>query len=144
MMTTVDYYQFVQSYLTLFQDATVDAATLVTFYDPDVIWREMPNLFAPYGRSNNLPGLLAAWKKGKEAVAHQKYTVHQIVVENDSAVVELDWEGRIVKPVGELPAGTVMRAHVAIVIEFRAGKIIRQRDYICYYPLTGGELNLGQ
>lgn len=96
----------------------------------------MPNLFAPLGRSNTLEGLAISWHKGREAVADQHYDVNQILVDGERAAVELDWQGTPAKPLGELPAGTHLKAHVTMLIEFRAGKITRQRDYVCYYPLS--------
>ena len=136
MTTTItDYHELVQSYLALFQNPRASYVDLQAFYDEEVIWQEMPNLFAPLGRSNTFGGLLVSWRRGQEAVVNQKYTIKKVVVEDDSAVVELDWEGTITQSLGDIAAGTVMRSHVAILIEFRDGKIFHQRDYICYYPL---------
>jgi len=38
------------------------------------------------------------------------------------------------QPFDSLPAGGTMRAHVAIFLEFRNGKIVAQRHYDCYEP----------
>jgi ketosteroid isomerase-like protein len=37
-------------------------------------------------------------------------------------------------PVGALTPGAEMRAHFAVFLDFRDGKIVRQRNYDCFEP----------
>ncbi|MFF2996857.1 hypothetical protein ACFVTC_20170 [Streptomyces sp. NPDC057950] len=44
--------------------------------------------------------------------------------------------GAFAAPLGDLPAGHVMRAHIATFLEFRDGLIVARRNYDCYEPLN--------
>jgi len=48
--------------------------------------------------------------------------------------IELEWIGVLAIPIASIPAGGEMRAHFAIFLEFRDGKIVRQRNYDCFVP----------
>jgi ketosteroid isomerase-like protein len=47
---------------------------------------------------------------------------------------EIDWLGVTAIPIQDLPAGSEMRDHVAIFLEFREGRIARQKHYDCFEP----------
>jgi hypothetical protein len=44
------------------------------------------------------------------------------------------WTGKLAIPFGSLPAGSEMRAHSAMFIQFKVGKIVSQRNYDCFDP----------
>lgn len=52
----------------------------------------------------------------------------------DEVAVELEWSGILAVPVMSMPAGSEMKAFVAMFLTFRAGKITSQRNYDCYPP----------
>ena len=49
-------------------------------------------------------------------------------------ILEVLWAGTLAIPVGSLAAGDEMRAHFAVFIELRDGRIYRQRNYDCFEP----------
>jgi hypothetical protein len=48
--------------------------------------------------------------------------------------MELLWTGTLDIALGPLPIGADIRAHFAVFLEFRDGRIIGQRNYGCYEP----------
>jgi ketosteroid isomerase-like protein len=44
------------------------------------------------------------------------------------------WVGTLAVSLGAIPAGGEMRAHFAVFLEFRDGRIHRQRNYDCFEP----------
>jgi ketosteroid isomerase-like protein len=46
--------------------------------------------------------------------------------------LEVEWVGTLEVPFGAIPAGGQMKAFFAVFLEFREGKIIRQRNYDCF------------
>jgi len=62
----------------------------------------------------------------------QSYQVQCIVECGDDLAVELEWTGVLAAGVGELAAGSEMKAFVAMFLKFRDGKIAEPRNYDCY------------
>ena len=52
----------------------------------------------------------------------------------DEVAIELEWIGILAVPVMNLPAGSEMKAFVAMFLTFRDGRIVSQRNYDCYPP----------
>ncbi len=48
--------------------------------------------------------------------------------------LEVLWTGTLAVALGTLPVGGQMRAHFAMFLEFRDGKIVAQRNYDCFEP----------
>jgi ketosteroid isomerase-like protein len=107
---------------------------IAQFFAPDAVVTEFPNRFAPNGAKRDLENLRAASERGAKAMQRQRYDIISMIAEGDQVAIELDWTGTLAMPVGSLPAGGDMRAHVSIVLEFRDGKIMAQRHYDCYEP----------
>jgi ketosteroid isomerase-like protein len=108
--------------------------TVADFFSPDVILQEFPNRVAPQGRVRRAADLRAAYEQGRKILRSQTYDVQRILEAGDEAAVELIWTGILAKPEMNLPAGTEMKAIIAMFITFRDGKIISQRNYDCYPP----------
>jgi ketosteroid isomerase-like protein len=110
-------------------------AALGSFYAPDVLQEEFPNRFLPHGAERGLEELQAAGERGRKAMASQTFTVRRMLARDSTVVVEAEWTGTLSITLAEdLPAGTVMRARFAQFFELREGKILRQRNYDCFYP----------
>jgi ketosteroid isomerase-like protein len=60
--------------------------------------------------------------------------VQRILEAGDEIAVELERRGILAVPVMNLPAGSEMKAIIAMFLTFRDGKIISQRNYDCYPP----------
>ena len=48
--------------------------------------------------------------------------------------LEVLWTGTLAVPFGSLAVGDNMRAHFAVFIQLRDGKIVAQRNYDCFDP----------
>jgi ketosteroid isomerase-like protein len=106
------------------------------FYAPDLVIQEFPNRIAPQGRVRQASGIRAAYEQGRKIMGSQTYTVQRIIESGDEVAVELEWTGILAAPVMSLPAGSEMKAFVAMFLTFRDGKIISQRNYDCYPPFA--------
>ena len=105
---------------------------VAAFFGPDVVFQEFPNRIAPQGRIRRAGDLSAAYQKGQQLLRSQTYAVQRIIEAGDEVAVELEWTGVLAIPVMNLPAGSEMKAFVAMFLTFRDGKIISQRNYDCY------------
>jgi ketosteroid isomerase-like protein len=108
--------------------------TVADFFAPDVIFQEFPNRIAPQGRVRHLDDSSAAYEQGRKILKSQEYKVQRIVEAGDEVAVELEWSGILAVQVMNLPAGSEMKAFVAMFLTFRDGKIVSQRNYDCYPP----------
>jgi ketosteroid isomerase-like protein len=107
---------------------------VANFFSPDIVFQEFPNRIAPQGRVRRAADLRAAYEQGRQLLRSQTYTVQRIVEAGEEIAVELEWVGTLAIPVMNLPAGSEMKAFVAMFLTFRDGKIISQRNYDCYPP----------
>ena len=67
-------------------------------------------------------------------MSSQRYEVVNAVAGGDTVVLEVRWSGTLAISFGTIPAGGEMRARFALVLEFRDGRISRQRNYDCFDP----------
>jgi ketosteroid isomerase-like protein len=108
--------------------------TVADFLASDVVFHEFPNRIAPQGRVRHFGDLHAAYEHCRKLLQSQEYKVQRIVEAGDEVAVELEWSGVLAVPVMNLPAGSEMKAFVAMFLTFREGKIVSQRNYDCYPP----------
>jgi ketosteroid isomerase-like protein len=106
----------------------------LAYYAPDVVQRELPNRLVPSGAVRNFEALAASAEKGRQTVAEERYEVLQLIATGDEVAAEVVWTARLNVPLGTLPAGGLMKAHLAMFITWRNGKIISQRNYDCFEP----------
>jgi ketosteroid isomerase-like protein len=106
------------------------------FYAPDVVIQEFPNRIAPNGRVRRAADIRAAYEQGRKILHSQSYNMQRVLEAGDEIAVELQWTGILAVPVMTLPAGSEMKAFVAMFLTFRNGKIISQRNYDCYPPFA--------
>jgi ketosteroid isomerase-like protein len=123
--------QRTKAYLRSFE--TRDGSNL-TYYAPDVVQRELPNRLVPSGATRDLAALREGVEKGKLTVAEERYELINAVETGDEVACEVMWTARLNVAIGALAAGEQMRAHLAMFISWRDGKIISQRNYDCFEP----------
>jgi ketosteroid isomerase-like protein len=104
------------------------------FFAPDVFREEFPNRIHPQGTHGGLGAILEAAELGKREISKQSFEIHNALVDGDRVAMEVLWQGRLANPAGDLPVGGEMRAHFAIFLEFRDGKIVAQRSYEYFEP----------
>jgi predicted ester cyclase len=107
---------------------------LAEFLTPDAIHEDMPNRVFPNGMRNDVAGMRASAERGKALLPRQRYDILSAIASGNSVAIQLDWSGELAVPFGSLKAGDELKAHIAIFMEFRDGKICHQRDYGCYEP----------
>jgi len=110
--------------------ATGDA--LARFFAPDVVQEELPNRVSPDGKRRKLAGILEAAELGQRVLSEQRFEIRSAISTGDRVILEVLWVGTLAIPFGTIPAGGEMRAHSAMFLEFREGKIAAQRNYDCF------------
>jgi ketosteroid isomerase-like protein len=111
-----------------------DTDTLARFFAPDAVQEEFPNRLSPGGRRNTLADMLEGARRGQKILTRQHYDIRSEMEVGNRVALEVTWTGTLAVPVGTLAAGAEMRAHFAVFLEFRDGKIIEQRNYDCFDP----------
>ena len=112
--------------------ATGDA--LAVFFAPDVEQTEFPNRLVPAGATRDLAALLDGAIRGQQVLRGQRYAVRRAHATGDTVILEILWVGTLALTVGKLGPGDEMRAHFCVVLEYREGRIWRQRNYDCFEP----------
>lgn len=104
------------------------------YLHPEIEQRELPNKFAPTGAVRDLAALRKNAGAGRRLMASQRYEITSAVARGDTVALEGRWTGVLAVALGELPAGHVVRAHLAMFFELKDGRIWRQRNYDCFDP----------
>jgi ketosteroid isomerase-like protein len=125
--------ELVHRYLRALEGGAIGDA-LAAFMHQDVVQHEQPNRIVPRGARHNLAEMLAGAERGKKNVASQRYDVRSAIAQGDTVAVELDWTGTLAVPLGPLQAGHELRAHIALFLKLRDGRIASLRNYDCYEP----------
>ena len=126
--------QVVRRYLAAIEQGA-DAEVIGQFLHLDIVAHELPNRIAPNGAKRDRAALLAGVERGRELMQSQRYEIRSALSSGPHLALEIDWQGTLAVAFGDqLPAGTILRAHIGIFLELRDGQIIRQRNYDCYEP----------
>jgi ketosteroid isomerase-like protein len=125
--------EFARQYIRALESGATGRA-LANFFTPDVAIREMPNRVAPHGSVSDLAKALEAAKRGQQLFKKQTYAITNILGEGDWVALEMDWIGVTAAPIQNLPPNSEMRDHAAVFLQFRNGRIARQRHYDCFEP----------
>jgi len=125
--------EIARRYLKTIEAGGTDEA-LAAFFDPSIEQVEYPNRFSPQGARTNLAGMMEAAARGRKVLTSQTYDIRSELASGDRVVMEVLWTGVLAVPVGSIPAGGEMRAHFAMFLDFREGRIVSQRNYDCFEP----------
>lgn len=112
----------------------IDCKKMAEFFAPEVIQEEFPNRLVPTGAKRNLAALLEGCERGKKVISAQQYEIKNAMVSANIIALEVLWTGTLAMAFGALPVGGQMRAHFAMFLEFRDGRIVAQRNYDCFEP----------
>ena len=107
---------------------------LAQFFTADVVQEEFPNRLTARGAKRSLSDLLEGAKRGQGLMASQRYEWLNHIASGSTVMIELQWTGVIGIDAGPFRKGTTLRARFAVVLEFRDGRIARQRNYDCFEP----------
>jgi ketosteroid isomerase-like protein len=117
--TQTDNLTIARHYLEALENGVTGEA-LAEYYAPDVVQEEFPNRLAANGARRDLAAIL----EGAE----------RALASGDQVALEVLWVGTLAVPMGSIPVGGEMRAHFAVFLDFRDGKIVGQRNYDCFEP----------
>lgn len=124
---------FVRRYLTAVSDGAT-GPRLAAFFDPEVVQEKLPNRLNPAGVSRDLAGILDAAEAGKKAMRKQRFDVTALMAGGNRVAIEATWTGTLAAALGSVAAGAEIKARLAIFIEMKDGRILRQRNYDCFEP----------
>lgn len=115
-------------------ESNADRETLAQFFDPSLIQEEFPNRLNPNGGRSDYATMLQRSEQGKQLLVSQHYAITNALESNNMVVLEIIWTATLAVRAPSLPADGQMRAHFAVFLEFRDGKIVAQRNYDCFDP----------
>ena len=95
---------------------------------------EFPNRLLPRGAIRDLEAMKQARIRGKALLSAEQFELLGAVASGDQVAMELRWSGTIAVGGGPFKAGQTLRARFAIFLDFRDGRIVRQRNYDCFEP----------
>jgi ketosteroid isomerase-like protein len=104
------------------------------FFAPDAIQEELPNRLLPYGATRDVEAMKQARARGRTLLSAERFDVLNAVASGDQVAMELRWSGTVGAATGPFKAGQSLRARFAVFLEFREGRIARQRNYDCFEP----------
>lgn len=107
---------------------------LARFVSPEIEHQEFPNRLNSRGAVSDRRAMKAAAERGRKVISSQRYEIRNIIGEDDRLALEVDWTGTLAIPFESIPVGGTMRAHFAMFLDFKDGKIVRQRNYDCFEP----------
>jgi ketosteroid isomerase-like protein len=119
-------------YLKAIEDG--DATDVLSLFSPDAVLEQLPNRIYPKGLRSNVSQVPEAFEKGRKIFSHQTYEITNAAETGNIVAIEFLWTGTLAIPFGTLTAGSQMRCHSAMFLEFRDGKIVAQRNYDCFDP----------
>ena len=128
--------QLVERYIHATASPATTSDELAALVHPEVEATIHPNITAPTGTHSDLPEMQAGLKAGQSLLAWQKYEIHgHDVVSADRVITRTTWTGELAIDLGPWPAGTRLRAEIAMFFTLRDGKIYRQENFDCYWPV---------
>ncbi|MBV8254804.1 MAG: nuclear transport factor 2 family protein [Chitinophaga sp.] len=122
----------VYRYFQLLENFSVDAAEFAGIFHPNIIQTEYPNQMSNDIKQRNFDIILESMATTRLILKSQHYSVLKAIENGNTLVVEAKWTGEIGVDAGKFRRGQVMKAFICSIIEFRDGKIYRQRNYDCY------------
>ena len=120
-------------YLKAIEDG-VPFEEVAAFFTEDVVQEEFPNRLMPNGARRELGDMREGAARGRQVMSAQRYEILRAVSEGDSVALEVQWTGTLAVPYGSIPVGGEMRARFGVFLDFRDGRICRQRNYDCFDP----------
>jgi ketosteroid isomerase-like protein len=110
-----------------------DIDGILSHFAPEAVQEEFPNRLLPQGAVRDYSALREGALRGRQVMRSQRYEIVSAIASGNSIAVEAIWTGTLAVPFGTNPAGGQMRARFAVFLEFRDGRIVRQRNYDCFY-----------
>jgi len=129
----VNILEVAKQYLSRLSDGA-EPEELDSFFAPDVVQEEFPNRLLPNGAARNLQAMKDARARGRALLKAERFELVNAVAGDGKVAMEVIWTGTVRDAVGPFAAGQALRARFALFMEFRDGRIVRQRNYDCFDP----------
>lgn len=126
--------EIVKRYFKYIEQFSTHEADFTAILHPEFRQHEFPNLLNKTGQESDLSHLLKRAEMGKKLISRQSFEIKNQIENGDQLVVESQWFGKMAMDAGPLKSGQEVRAYFCIVLEFKDGKIFRQRNYDCFEP----------
>ena len=107
---------------------------LESFFAADVVQEEFPNRLLPHGATRDLQTMKDARARGKALLKAESFELLNAIASSEHVAMEVIWTGTVRDAAGPFAAGQALRARFAMFMEFRDGRIVRQRNYDCFDP----------
>ena len=107
---------------------------LDAFFAPDVVQEEFPNRLMPNGATRDLQAMKEGRARGRALLKAERFELLNAVASGDHVALEVVWTGTVRENAGPFAADQTLRARFALFMEFRGGRIVRQRNYDCFDP----------
>lgn len=101
---------------------------------PDIKHEEYPNLLMKNGSKRDYATMVVGPQQGRKILSENRYAIQNAFASGDWVTIELIWTGTLAIPLGTMPVGYEMKAHIATILQFKDGMIITQHQYDCYEP----------
>jgi ketosteroid isomerase-like protein len=121
-----------RGYLKAIEDG--NAEYVLGLFSADAILEQLPNRIYPQGLRSSVSRVPEAFEKGRKIFSRQTYEITNESATGNLVALEVLWTGTLAIPFGPLNAGSQMRCHSAMFLEFRESKIVAQRNYDCFDP----------
>jgi ketosteroid isomerase-like protein len=115
-------------------EAGAQGDTLAAFFTPDIVQEEFPNRLMEKGATRDLAALLDGAVRGSKVMTNQRFEIVREIADGDRVAIELVWTATTQVAFRSLAVGDTMRARFAIFLDYRDGRIARQRNYDCFDP----------
>jgi len=102
---------------------------------PNIQHEEYPNLLMKNGSKRDYATMVAGPQQGRKILSDNHYEIKNAFAAGDWVTLEIVWTGTLAIPLGGMPAGAELKAHIATILQFQDGLIITQHQYDCYDPL---------
>jgi ketosteroid isomerase-like protein len=107
---------------------------LDSFFADDAVHEEFPNRLLPNGATRDRQAMKEARARGKALLSAERFELLNAVASGPHVALEVVWTGTVRVAAGPFAAGQALRARFAVFMEFRDGRISRQRNYDCFDP----------
>ena len=101
---------------------------LDAFFAVDFLQEEFPNRLLPNGATRDLRTMKEARVRGRALLKAEAFEVMNALATGDRVAMEVIWTGTVGVAAGPFVAGQELRARFAVFMDFRDGRIVRQRN----------------
>ena len=104
------------------------------FHTEDSVWLEHSSPGNAQGRERGRDDLKQAAEETLALLPNRRSVIRNLVASANHVALELDWSGTAIEDQPMIKRGETVAARIAMFLTIRAGKIIREVDYVIPNP----------